>query len=356
VHETMSGKKRGERRPTGIVCPRCKRPVDEVSCDIICNVCGELGKLDDDCIVLGSPLEGFGELSRKEMASLCEGAKDRGWRQSLRSLPDGKRELLSLLIEEPTRSEWTRLVPSVKGKDVLDMGCGYGSVSAQLASKGAGHIYAMDGSLSRLKFLAVRKDQDRLENLTIICNHDFLELPFADASMDIVSMIGVLEYFPLARPGEDPVEVQTKALAEIRRILRPGGSLYLGTKNRFGYHFLLGDSDNNGIPFGPVLPRRLADLIARISKRKRYRVIVHSLCEIRRMLMRAGFGNFTAYWPVPGYQHPRSFIRLDSESITRRELGDAGYSDWKALILSVADQLGALAYLVPHYSIMASRD
>lgn len=55
-----------------------------------------------------------------------------------------------------------------------------------------------------------------------------LDMPFADGSLESVSSLCVIEHIGLGRYG-DPLDVEgtEKALAELKRVTAPGGSLYL---------------------------------------------------------------------------------------------------------------------------------
>jgi len=57
---------------------------------------------------------------------------------------------------------------------------------------------------------------------------DILSLPFADGSLESISSICVIEHIGLGRYGDkiDPFGSE-KAIAEIKRVLKPGGNLYI---------------------------------------------------------------------------------------------------------------------------------
>ena len=105
----------------------------------------------------------------------------------------------------------------LRGRLVLDAGCGGGLVARELAAAGA-EVVGIDRSLGSLGVArrAVRRGQfrpaqGRLERL-----------PFAGGSFDVVVAADVLEHLP-----DLPA-----AVAELARVLAPGGSFVFDTINR----------------------------------------------------------------------------------------------------------------------------
>ncbi len=99
----------------------------------------------------------------------------------------------------------------------LDLGCGLGLQTAELRKRGF-DVVGLDPSVG---LLAV--GQRRLGPSPVLAG-SALQLPFADASLDFVYTIGVLHHLP-GREG------QRVALAEIARVLKPGGFLLVHESN-----------------------------------------------------------------------------------------------------------------------------
>jgi ubiquinone/menaquinone biosynthesis C-methylase UbiE len=104
------------------------------------------------------------------------------------------------------------------GDAVLDCGCGMGFYLRALTTIGKGAFYGIDGDTKALAFareaLAGRG--------VLLVDGDILHLPYADASFDKVLMTEVLEHLPDDHQG----------LAEIHRVLKPGGTLALTVPHR----------------------------------------------------------------------------------------------------------------------------
>ncbi len=97
----------------------------------------------------------------------------------------------------------------VRGRHILDLGCGHGMAATVLARHGA-RVTALDLSTGYLREAAARA---RANDVTINwVAGDAERLPFADASFDGVWGNAVLHHLDLAMAG-----------LELRRVLRPGG-------------------------------------------------------------------------------------------------------------------------------------
>ncbi|WP_433802763.1 class I SAM-dependent methyltransferase [Actinomycetospora sp. CA-084318] len=100
------------------------------------------------------------------------------------------------------------LAGDVSGLDVLDLGCGPGVTTAALVGRGA-RVTGVDGSAPLLAHARGLSD-------AAFVVHDLADpLPFPDGSFDLVVAGLVLHYLP----------DWTAVLAEVARVLRPGGRL-----------------------------------------------------------------------------------------------------------------------------------
>jgi 2-polyprenyl-6-hydroxyphenyl methylase / 3-demethylubiquinone-9 3-methyltransferase len=123
--------------------------------------------------------------------------------------PDGAFAVLHWLAEARAR-----LVPpaAVDGALLVDVGCGAGLLAPHLAGKGYRHV-GIDLTVSAL-------EQARTHGVRPL-NGDAVALPLADTTADVVVAGEILEHVT-DLPG---------TVAELCRILRPGGLLVLDTLN-----------------------------------------------------------------------------------------------------------------------------
>ncbi|MHB8220134.1 MAG: methyltransferase domain-containing protein [Acidimicrobiales bacterium] len=101
------------------------------------------------------------------------------------------------------------------GMSLLDVGCGPGTITAELAERLApGTVVGLDASFEVLGRVRTGADGPHVTNLTLACA-DAYQLPIAEQSFDVVHAHQVLQH--LSRPVD--------ALREMHRVLRPEGIL-----------------------------------------------------------------------------------------------------------------------------------
>jgi SAM-dependent methyltransferase len=114
------------------------------------------------------------------------------------------------------------------GKDVLDVGCGDAGVLIAFAEAGA-RATGIEPYARSVERGRVRAEEHGVE---VDLRTGVAEmLPFPDDSFDLVVLDNVLEH----------VQDRDRTLAEIHRVLRPGGILYLVTPKPFALYSLWSD-------------------------------------------------------------------------------------------------------------------
>lgn len=109
--------------------------------------------------------------------------------------------------------EFGSLKTLIKTEDaeLLDIGCGNGRLAASIPVV---HYTGLDLS-SQLLTIA----KQRFPNYTFV-HGSILQLPFPDAQFDVVACVATLQHIPSAA-------YRRQALAEINRVLKPGGTLFM---------------------------------------------------------------------------------------------------------------------------------
>lgn len=114
------------------------------------------------------------------------------------------------------------------GSRVLDVGCGDAGVPVAFAEAGA-EAYGIEPFEKSVERGRVRAEE---HGVRVDLRAGFAEaLPFPDGTFDLVMMDNVLEH----------VEHREQSLAEVKRVLKPRGLLYLVTPKPFALHSLWSD-------------------------------------------------------------------------------------------------------------------
>jgi SAM-dependent methyltransferase len=147
----------------------------------------------------------------------------------------------SVRVEAAFFQRWLR-----PGMQLLDCGCGPGTISAGLAALvHPGTVIGIDREASQVELAAAHCREQQIANAQFQ-SASVYELPFPDDSFDAAFANGLLQH--LAQP--------VRALVEIRRVLKPGG--VIGIR----------DDDQGTLVIAPPSAEsdRIVDLIKRIMR------------------------------------------------------------------------------------------
>lgn len=122
---------------------------------------------------------------------------------------------LPLALRTPFAEIESRVVRAARGRTVLDYGCGVGVHSLSVARDGA-HVIGCDISAAAIAVATRRASERGLAARTHFLAANGEALPLADQTVDVVMSIAVLSFVDLEQ-----------SLGEIRRVLRPGGVLFI---------------------------------------------------------------------------------------------------------------------------------
>jgi ubiquinone/menaquinone biosynthesis C-methylase UbiE len=223
------------------------------------------------------------------------------------------------------------------GQRVLDLGCGGGWLCRALAPRVApgGQVTGVDLSPEAVD-LAARLSADVEPDLLAFACADGHQLPFAESSFDAAACISVLAFC------EDPGRV----LAEVRRVLRPGGRLvvasadedtrlYNGHDRDLGRRIIRAIADRGHDPW---LGRRLAYLIHSAG----FRVLEDAvLVDVERRFSPGTSGYGLAHM-------------CGNYLLTRAGISATDYDRWLA-DLRACEWEGSYCYGVTTYAYLAER-
>jgi SAM-dependent methyltransferase len=185
-------------------------------------------------------------------------------------------------------------LPDIRGRRVLEIGCGRGTFARYLAERGA-HLVAADFSPAAVEH--ARRRLEGFDATAIVA--DIQAIPFPDRYFDVVISQETLEHVP------DPM----RGLAELVRVTRPGGKLLVTTPN---YLSLVGlwrlACKIVGKPYSEVgqpINQPLM-LFRRVRALRRLGCRVDAVSGSHHLLVIPGFA--TVQLPTP-LEHPQSVMK-----------------------------------------------
>jgi len=304
-----------EPRKVYLLC-QCGLPVPIEGERFLCSCGLELGQSMEGVAILPSRTDYWGEVPKGQMDQLLAAARRRGWRQAMCEVAPE----LTDNISSPQRAAFEDILPLPEGALILDIGAGLGGIAAQLSEHHC--VVALEGVWERACFLARRKQQDRLHRL-IVLNGDLSKTRFAPGQFDVVVVNGVLEWAALFDLSGPPEQVQARFLRDLRNLLAPGGSIYVGIENRFGWNQFRGAKDHSGLPYTSLMPRWLATRVCARSTSYRsernlgYRTYTYGYHGYSQLFRQAGL-TIASTWIAPqGYNLPSELIPLNCHAIDR---------------------------------------
>lgn len=313
-----------------ICCPECHTilAVSGTEGERACPVCGYRYAVREGIIDF-APEDHFywGEVAQETMVKVNQAAQTDGWFKAfVENVVAGKnpRDMAGYLLDPVRIAGLFHFYSPQRNEVCVDLGSGWGPISFGL-SKFYKTVYSMDGVYERLRFQAIRAEQEGIENVKIL-KGSLLKLPLPDNFADTVIVNGLLEWIGLSDEVTPPRELQLNFLNEVRRVLKPEGKLFIGIENRTGVQFFMGSEDHSGLRFTSLMPRWLAGRVVRNARSENedtffdsgkndYRTLTYSYWGYGKLLRKAGFLQPDIYWTWPSYNEPRVSGTLDGNSV-----------------------------------------
>ena len=280
-------------------CLRCSKPLSLLGEELRCSACGQTYPTVDG-IPLFTPDRYWGKVPLAEMEEAIRVIDTDGWEAFRSRFEKG----LDVAFDE-SRADWRFEAPLTSEWTVLDTGAGLGRNTLPLA-RAAKKVVAFDQSLARMRFLKRALAREKLDNVELFVG-DIFDLPLQEKSFDLIAMNGVLEWVGKTNRFSDAREAQLAALRICKKLLKPGGYLYIGIENRYSFIYMRGP-DHEGLMYTTFMPRIVASWYNRLRRGEPYQTYTYSKAGYARLLRDGGFSSSEFFLPYPGYNLPRIIV------------------------------------------------
>lgn len=285
------------------ICPHCQGTLIPKASHLFCSHCCHVYPQDEHGIThFGRQHFWRYALAPTQIAQIVAAAARQNWQTALRDYlaPHTTPTLYQQALSE-SQADWHFLLDLPPQARVLVLGCGWGQITTALA-RHYDEVHTLDANLLALQFVYWRTRQEGVKPVTLAQNDpiEWSDLPYPDHSFHLVVLNDSLAWIGAARTEAAPDVYQAAALHEIRRVLHPGGTLYLHVENRLAYNNFWGHKTENDAPFAPLLPRPWANWLSRyLGQAEGYRHYTYSLAGYRHLLAQHGLNLKQVYAVYP---------------------------------------------------------
>jgi D-aspartate ligase len=186
-------------------------------------------------------------------------------------------QLVPLMYRErhATALRWVDTISLPDAAQVLEVGCGAGHTAVALAQRGY-RVHALDATPEMIALTRKAAESAGLPLTTRLAEvHD---LPLAGSSFDLVLALGVLPW----------LDAETRGMAEMARVLKPGGYLIATADNQAGLHRLLDPRSSPALRPARLLAKRALQLVRAHEEPPFVDVKRHDAAEVDLLVRAAG--------------------------------------------------------------------
>ena len=261
----------------------------------------------------------WGVLPEDELSLLNNSIDNLGFRDAIEKHKFSMRFDYAL---DPNRANSIKfLFPSKLPYKVLEIGCGYGSLTLELA-KISNEVHAVDAVYQSLLFTKHRIINEKISNVKLFQSdifetEDFLK-SFNDGSYDLIVINGVLEWVGSGSKKGNPKDYQKQFLAECSKKLKENGLLFLSIENRY-YPGWISRDPHSKLPFTAIAPRVIAHIISWLLTRKSYRTYIYGYRSLIKLMKESGLFLDSKFYVYHSYRRP-TLLFQDNSNYARQLL------------------------------------
>lgn len=259
----------------------------------------------------------FGGISKKDINFLIEQYKKTGNIEKIISgyCQKTNNNYFKNYVLNKNRALCLSMFKDIHNFNVLDYGCGFGTIGIMASIAGAKVTY-IDSCLKRLEIVKMRCQDNKINNAKIIAIKSWKSLKSFKTKYDLIILNGILEWIPTTEHCffSDVQIEQVKFLEYMGNLLNPNGHIYIGIENRYSLKYYFGyPEDHTNIRFLSLIPRSIANIVHKILRGNDYTNWTWSIKEYNKIIPTIGLKIENINTLFPDYRFPKKIVPLWNE-------------------------------------------
>ncbi len=352
-----------------LVCPKCKNNLNKNHDFLYCENCKKTYDINKGiCNFLDDIEIQCSEIGIDDINKLLRNAEKNGWRASVRDI-GFKYPYMNDIFLDNSQVDWLfHCLDLTNTNSCLELGSCWGTTAFCL-SKYFNEVWSVDSVIQRLEYQKIKQEQEKIHNMKF-CRASSLHLPFKDNCFNLVATKNYLEGLIQEDYKKKPRYVHQLFLKEIRRVLKPGGCLYMGSQNSIKFSSFFRKKNYDLLSITYSLPQEKINIQSKGffldgKKQKQFQFFNYNFYEYKNIIKEIGFKNIEIYWTMD-HNRPSLSGKFDGENfrfvIKNTLLTPTHNKLFKFLILSISSYLPSiiikhtLPFITPNFLIYAYKD
>lgn len=246
------------------------------------------------------------------------------------------------------------LFPEKYAYRVLEIGCGYGNLTIELAKK-FDSVDSVDAVYESLVFTQHRLEFEECSNVQLYQTNVFEDKEFLkhfeDNVYDLIVINGVLEWVGSGVKTGNPRMLQKQFLDLCNAKLNSSGLLFLAIENRY-YPGWVRRDPHSKLPLTAIAPRKIANFISVLLSNRAYRTYIYGYRALIKMLRSSGFFLNSKVYVYHSYRRPILIFQNNSKfakEFLSKNKNNKLSSKWK-LFIRYGISLKLIDLLIPTFT------
>ncbi len=302
-----------------VICSKCGSHLQPAKDLWACPACDAKYRSLPGMVSIDPAASRYRDITGEQVRSVLSCARQEGWMQAVMNARENIGSDQAKRILGKGWGDWIFQVALRPKMRALDLASGWGAMAFCLRHQ-VEQVCSLEADPDMAQFQQLRRKQSNASNILVV-NSKWISPPFRPNSFDLITIADLNRALSMVRKELDLIDW----LSRLRKLLKPGGSLYLT---------------------GPTRPTRQVNGSAELL-----------LQSGRKIFQKAGFMDTERYWIWPGWSEPFQSARTDNRAAFRffiqRRSSQSVVGSIKRAVLRTAGACGATRLVTSGAAVVA---